>query len=227
MNRTLAALSLLLQYPGEELKRASTEIGQALVHDGRLPAARAQALTPLIERLADGDLLELQENYVWLFDRTRSLSLHLFEHIHGEGRDRGQAMVDLQAMYAANGLVISASELPDYLPLFLEFLACLDDGEARALLGETVHVIFALHQRLLRRHSDYAPVMAALEALADVAGVQAPTLAAIDEAAPDDLEALDRVWEDRPVEFCNAGGRHGTPSVTSVAVRLEPARNVR
>ena len=86
-------------------------------------SATAIALDRLLDELATGDLYDLQERYVLLFDRTRSLSLHLFEHVHGESRDRGQAMVDLKALYERHGLLMSSSELPDHLPLFLEFLS--------------------------------------------------------------------------------------------------------
>ena len=88
-----------------------------------LPASVRRQLKLLIDEIATGDLYDLQERYVLLFDRTRSLSLHLFEHVHGESRDRGQAMIDLKAQYEKNGLAISASELPDFVPLFLEFLS--------------------------------------------------------------------------------------------------------
>ena len=127
-------LSALLTYPTAELQAA-------VPRDARRARRRERAcrrrnrdrLDRILEEIATGDLYDLQERYVLLFDRTRSLSLHLFEHVHGESRDRGQAMVDLKALYERHGLVMSASELPDHLPLFLEFLSTIRRGRgARA-----------------------------------------------------------------------------------------------
>jgi nitrate reductase molybdenum cofactor assembly chaperone len=123
MANVFKALSALLTYPTKELQEATGPISEMLDNEPAVPAGIRRQLHDLIEELATGDLYDLQERYVLLFDRTRSLSLHLFEHVHGESRDRGQAMVDLQNLYARGGLEISAAELPDFLPLFLEFLA--------------------------------------------------------------------------------------------------------
>ena len=116
-----------------------------------VPAASRGAVDGLIEEIAAGDLYDLQERYGLLFDRSKTLALHLFEHVHGESRDRGQAMVDLKAMYENAGLVIAANELPDYVPLFLEFLSTQPLAEARELLGQTAHILAALAERLGRR----------------------------------------------------------------------------
>src|SRR5450830_589750 len=131
-------LSALLLYPEPELVAALPELHAGL---GATPALQAQ-LAPLFAHLADHDLIELQQVYVQTFDRTPSHSLHLFEHIHGESRDRGQAMVDLMEEYKKHGLEMCGSELPDYVPLFLEFLSQLDSDEAAGrLLGDAVHVL--------------------------------------------------------------------------------------
>jgi nitrate reductase delta subunit len=203
MIRTFKALSLLLSYPTDELRQAIPDLRAALAAEGRLPERKHPALYRLVDRLGADDLYELQERYVLLFDRTRSLSLHLFEHVHGESRDRGQAMVDLQAMYAGHGLFVSARELPDFLPLFLEFLATRPMAEARELLGQPLHVLTALRERLERRRSDYAAAFAALEALARATA--SPDHLAAARAEPDDdpsdLAALDRAWAETAVTF--------------------------
>ncbi len=125
MTKTFKALSALLSYPTEELKAAAPEIRDAIERERLLPAAVRRRLDAFIAEFAAGDIYDLQERYVLLFDRTRSLSLHLFEHVHGESRDRGQAMIDLKTQYETHGLDISAAELPDFLPLFLEYLSIL------------------------------------------------------------------------------------------------------
>ena len=133
MQWTLRILSTLLRYPDEAVKRVAPALLAAMERDAILTPKQLGALQPLIDGLIRDDLLDLQERYVALFDRGRALSLHLFEHVHGESRDRGQAMVDLRTRYEAQGLEISARELPDYLPLFLEYLSTLPPDQ---VLGE-------------------------------------------------------------------------------------------
>src|SRR5262249_18350616 len=152
--------------PTAELQQAAGELSAALDAE-RLVTGRVRGhLQKLIDEIAQGDLYDLQERYTLLFDRTRSLSLHLFEHVHGESRDRGQAMIDLKAMYATNGLEIGASELPDFLPLFLEYLSTRPAAEACATLGQPAHILAALAERLRKRDSSYEAAFRALTALA-------------------------------------------------------------
>jgi nitrate reductase delta subunit len=208
MHKTLKVLSLLLSYPDSELQSAIPELKQALVEESWLrPRDRA-----LVERLADDiaatDLYDAQERYVLLFDRTRTLSLHLFEHVHGESRDRGQAMVDLMGMYEADGFELDAKELPDYLPMFLEYLSMKPEQQARELLGQTGHIITALKERLRKRKSVYLNAFIALEAIAKGkpdAGLLKQLLAQ-PEDDPLDLAALDEIWEEEAVTF---GGNAG------------------
>jgi nitrate reductase delta subunit len=203
MNATFKALSALLSYPTEEIKAAVPELAAAIAAEALVPDAQRRALDVLLGQIAESDLYDLQEQYVDLFDRTRALSLHLFEHVHGESRDRGQAMVDLQRLYEDGGLVIEASELPDYLPLFLEFLSTQPLTEARDLLSQPLHVIAALGQRLKRRESAYAAVVDALVAIAAGEAEMAAVAALLEtpDDDPNDLAALDRVWEEAAVEF--------------------------
>ncbi len=201
--KTLKVLSALLGYPGEDLRQAAPELRAALLCEGLLPQQTLAGVVALIDDLAATDIYEAQERYVLLFDRTRTLSLHLFEHVHGESRDRGQAMVDLLGIYEAGGMRPTASQLPDYLPLFLEYASTRPPEEAIDLVGQPGHVFAALHERLLRRESAYAAVFAALVALAD-ARLDAATLAAIaaePDDDPEDLEALDAAWADEEVTF--------------------------
>jgi nitrate reductase delta subunit len=203
MNKTLKALSAFLSYPTDELQAAMPEIGIAMAEDEFIPAPVWRQLSRLTTELATQDLYDLQERYVLLFDRTRSLSLHLFEHVHGEGRDRGQAMIDLKALYEQNGLAIGAAELPDFVPLFLEFLSTRPADEARHLLGQPAHIFAALAERLRKRRSAYEAVFRALVALAAAKPVSESVSALLQQPDPDatDLAALDAAWEDEPVNF--------------------------
>ena len=208
MSRTLKALSALLTYPTAELVQASGEIRAALDGDKRIPASVRDQLHRLLNEMTAGDLYDLQERYVLLFDRTRSLSLHLFEHVHGESRDRGQAMIDLQNLYAEKGLEIGTSELPDFVPLFLEFLSTQPRADAYELLGQPAHILAALAERLRKRDSSYESVFRALLALANAKPKGEDIAAVLSEPDPDvdDLAALDAAWEDEPVQFGPGAG---------------------
>jgi nitrate reductase molybdenum cofactor assembly chaperone NarJ/NarW len=206
--KTFRALSALLQYPTERLVDALDEIADVIDREAVAPRSIRPALVKLFDRLRDGDLYDLQEEYVLLFDRTRSLSLHIFEHVHGESRDRGQALVDLKSVYEARGLMVDTKELPDYLPLFLEFLSLLPRAEARALLAEPAHVFTALAERLARRQSPYEAILRTLLAIAEAIPSADALEALRDEAdpAPDDLAALDAAWEEEAVSFGPGAG---------------------
>ena len=201
--KTLKVLSALLTYPSAELVAAADEMKQALRVEALLGPWQIDAVIRLIDELAQGDLFDLQERYLLLFDRTRSLSLHLFEHVHGESRDRGQAMVDLLKLYEETGYSPTAAELPDFLPLFLEFAATREPAEALDLVGEPAHVFMALKERLGKRNSSYAVVFEALVALSQARPDEAAlaALRAEPDPEPDDLAALDAAWEEEEVIF--------------------------
>lgn len=172
-------LSALLTYPELELVAALPELEAGLA-----PRMRA-CVAPLLVHLAENDLITLQQAYVQTFDRTPSHSLHLFEHIHGESRDRGQAMVDLMEEYKKHGLEMCGDELPDYVPLFLEFLSQLEDTDAAGrLLGDAVHVLAHIGHKLAANGSPYAGVFSVLETLSPVAAeaLTEPPVQDMDEA---------------------------------------------
>lgn len=208
MTRTFKAFSALLTYPTAEMQAALPELAAAIDQEALVPAAVGRQLDLLLGEMAIGDLYDLQERYVLLFDRTRSLSLHLFEHVHGESRDRGQAMIDLKTVYENGGLEIDATELPDFVPLFLEFLSTRSRPEAYDLLAQTAHVFAAMAERLRKRQSAYEAVFRALVQLAATkpkADVVSALLAEPDPDA-DDLAALDAAWEDEAVRFGPGAG---------------------
>jgi nitrate reductase delta subunit len=200
MARTYRALAALIAYPTEALQAATGEIAAVLAEEGLVPAPQRAAIDGLLAELAGRDIYDLQERYFALFDRSRTLSLHLFEHVHGESRDRGQAMADLIDLYRGHGLEPSASELPDFLPLFLEFVSLLPEGEARALLTEPAGILQTLSERLAARNSSYAAVFQALAAMANASTTPVRN-ADIGQDDSDDLTALDAAWEEAAVHF--------------------------
>ena len=222
--KTLRALAALLSYPTAELVQAAAEIRDVIDREAVVPAAERAALRRLTDELAAGDLFDLQERYGLLFDRTRSLSLHLFEHVHGESRDRGQAMVDLLKLYQEGGYNPVASELPDFLPLFLEFASTRAPRAAIELVGQPANVIAALRERLAKRHSPYEAVMEALltisKAKLDEAALE--VLRAEPDPEPDDLAALDAAWVEQEVTFGPAAAKDSCP-VDRLAERLRVA----
>lgn len=219
MTRTYKALALLLSYPEEDYRPLYASAAAVIEEEGLIRDVKGLRL--LARELGSEDVLDLQARYVHLFDRSRTLSLHLYEHVHGESRDRGQAMVELKRLYAGQGLELAAHELPDHLPVFLEFLSLLESAAASALLSEAAHVLTALRDRLKKRKSPYAAVLAALVALAgeraDAAALQ--SLLAEPEDDPDDLAALDRAWAEEPVQF-GPGDAGPCPQAQSMLSRM-------
>ena len=222
MDRTLKAISLILSYPTRALQHAMPEIGGVLASDTRLTAAARRALRPLVGELSGRDIYDLQETYVGLFDRSRTLSLNLFEHVHGESRDRGGAMVSLVEMYREAGFDPVTSELPDHLPMLLEFLATRPFAEAQDTLADAAHILEALNARLVRRESTYSAVFAALLQLSGATADKAAVAELLDEPEmdPDDLEALDAVWEETEVRFGPDPGA-GCPQVRDMLARMD------
>lgn len=220
--KSFKALSALLCYPTPALVSSIPEIRAALDEEGLLAQSTLAKLGGLLEWLEETDIYELEEAYVLLFDRSRSLALNLFEHVHGESRDRGQAMVDLKALYKRHDLHIASGELPDYLPLFLEFLSILPLDEARAHLSDAAHIVTALSERLEKRESRYSSLLAAI---AELAGADAEDvdLVADDGTRPDDLAALDAAWEEAAVTFGPGEALDGC-SRDRLAIRLRAAR---
>lgn len=199
--QSLHLVSLLLQYPSRDLQAVAGEIRRRLVEDPALPQAEVAALAPLLTRLTTCDIYDVQETYVELFDRGRAHSLHLFEHVHGESRDRGQAMVDLRQRYLDAGLEPEGNELPDYLPLFLDYCSTLPESLARDTLAEPGVVLIALAARLADKGSDYAPAFALL---CEIAGLEmdeeaAKALPPVED--PETLEELDAQWEEEEIRF--------------------------
>jgi nitrate reductase delta subunit len=226
MDRTLKALSLILSYPTAELQDLMPEIADVLADDQRLSPDLHMKLDALALELGQDDLFDVQESYVMLFDRSRTLSLNLFEHVHGESRDRGGAMVSLIETYREGGFEPATSELPDHLPVLLEFLSTRPTRDAQETLADAAHIFDALAARLLRRESGYDAAFAALSQLAGTqadAGALAGMLAQPDDD-PTDLTALDAVWEETEVTF-GPDPNAGCPQVRDMlAVMDAPAR---
>jgi nitrate reductase molybdenum cofactor assembly chaperone NarJ/NarW len=219
MRQTLRAVAALLGYPSAELQAGIPEIRDALA-EGPLSRAARRRLDPLLDRLETGELLDLQADYSGLFDRGRSLCLHLFEHVHGESRERGQAMIDLGKQYLDRGFMLEGPELPDFVPVFVEFASCLPPSEAREMLGEPAHVFAALEERLTKRSSPYAAVFGALIAAANVRPDRA-ALAELEANAPsDDPAKIDEEWEEKVVTFT---GSHDMGGPTGIVARLRAA----
>lgn len=204
--KILKVISLLLDYPDDTLREGRVELEAAIAAAREISPAMRESLKALLARVAGEELMDVQEDYSELFERGRNLSLLLFEHVHGESRDRGQAMVDLMAQYEEAGFAIGVKELPDYIPLYLEYLASREDGEAREGLADVEHLLALLAARLEERGSDYA---ACLRALLQIAGADAQVAVedvrekVLSEKRDDSLEALDAEWEEEMITFLN------------------------
>ncbi|WP_192497344.1 nitrate reductase molybdenum cofactor assembly chaperone [Halospina sp. K52047b] len=217
MMKTLRAIAHLMAYPTGPMQEALPELAEVIREESRLTGQARDGLLALIDDLAERPLGEIQENYVSLFDRGRHLSLHLFEHVHGESRDRGQAMVDLMEHYRLNGYELDAKELPDHIPLFLEYLSTQDETEITDMLGDAMPVMVLLGARLEEKESPYAALFHALEAIGGSCE-QARDMRelAANEGPDESITRMDEIWEEEQVTFLGnndpAGGGCGNTS---------------
>lgn len=218
MKMILKAMAGLLSYPQENLISALPEIALLIENEPQLPGVHQTALLELVNDLAGNDLLSSQEHYVEVFDRGRATSLHLFEHVHGESRDRGMAMIDLGNMYEKAGLILQANELPDYLPVVLEYLSTRPEHEVHEMLGDCAHILRKIGEALLDRGSHYSAVLAALLALVNESG-----LASAKRRGPRPEEkSIDEEWAEEPVQF----GPAAKPACARLAVQSSVIRFV-
>jgi len=219
MKLTLRAFAALLGYPSAELQEHIGEVEESIRSERQLTRADRRRLEPLLEGFRTADLLDLQSAYSELFDRSRSLSLHLFEHVHGDSRERGQAMIDLGEQYLASGFFLDSGELPDFVPVFLEYASCLPLNDAREMLGQPAHVFVALAERLDKRGSPYAGLFHGLVSLAGCKP-DAGAVAGVDQNTPaTDPEDIDQEWEEAPVSF-SAGSAHDMGGPTGVVAKI-------
>jgi nitrate reductase molybdenum cofactor assembly chaperone NarJ/NarW len=202
---TLKVLSVLLSYPNEDTLAALDDMAGVIANEGLLLPNNNTAVLALINRFRQTELLDLQEQYVDQFDRGRYLSLHIFEHVHGESRDRGQAMVNLLQMYESHGFELDSNELPDYIPLFLEFLAQQKTAICASLLRDAMPVLSLLSARLNERNSDFAAIFQALEGFAgEPEGIDDIRQQAATETEDETLLHMDAIWEEEAVSFMGA-----------------------
>ena len=218
-SKSLRVLAMLLGYPDAELRTHLSDLSAALHEEKALPKPRLVELDALIATLGRKAVLEVEAEYVELFDRGRATSLHLFEHVHGDSRDRGPAMIDLTKTYEQSGLFLAEGELPDFVPVVLEFASTLEPRQAREFLAEMAHIFNAIFAALQKRESPYAAV---LGALLELAGEKASPV-----EVPAD-EPIDAVWEE-PVVFdgCSSKGQARPDQAQPIHIVPKAARQAR
>ena len=196
---TLRVLAHLLSYPDASLRDHMAEMTAALQRERALGADRLEELSALMQHLRGARAMDVEAHYVETFDRGRGTALHLFEHVHGDSRDRGPAMIDLLQTYEQAGLYLAPGELPDHLTVVLEYASTQPPAQARAFLRELTHILQAIFSALLRRESPYASVLAAV---LELAGEKAQAVKIPDEPT------LDESWEE-PAVFggCSTQGQ--------------------
>ena len=223
MSLSCRVLARLLDYPSDEMLAALPELKAALREERALSEARLQELEALVAWMASKDRFALQSEYVETFDRGRASSLHLFEHVHGDSRERGPALVDLAKTYESAGVFFDAKELPDYLPVVLEFASTQPPALAAGFLAEMAHILNAIHSALIKR--GVKPWAAAIGAVLELAG-ETPQAVQITVDEP-----LDEAWvEPAAFEGCSSRGQSkpGTPQPVHIVRRQEtPKQGVR
>ncbi|CBL44909.1 Nitrate reductase, delta subunit [gamma proteobacterium HdN1] len=209
----LKILSRLLDYPSEELWENAQLVRDHIQSAESFSDAGKAALLSLLDAIVDRDSIDAQEDYSALFDRGRSVSLLLFEHVHGDSRARGQAMVDLMSVYQRNGFEINARELPDYIPLFLEYLSERPFHEVTEWVSDAAPILSLLKARLEKRESPYQAVFDTLLGWATEVPDLAPLRDTVAREQPDDTpEALDKIWEEEAVSFGGDAVNGGCPT---------------
>ena len=202
MSLTLRVLARLLSYPDDALRGHLAELRQALRHEAALQSVRLAEVEALIDSLGAQSAIDAEADYVQLFDTGRRTSLHLFEHVHGDSRDRGPAMIDLAQTFEAAGLYLAEGEMPDHLPVVLEYASTQPPREAQAFLAEMAHIFNVIFSALDQRRSRYASVLGALIELAGetCAPVNVPDEAPIDEswAEPAAFDGCSSTGQSRP-----------------------------
>lgn len=188
---TLRVLAHLLRYPDAQLRAHLDELRAALHAEAALSSERINELEHLLLQIQIQPTLQVEAQYVELFDRGRRTALHLFEHVHGDSRDRGPAMIDLIQTYEQAGLYLGPQELPDYLPVLLEFASTQSPPQARAFLAETAHIVRVIFSALLQKQTPYASVLAAV---LELAGEKAEPVPIADEPAIDESWAEPEVF---------------------------------
>lgn len=246
VSKSCRVLARLIDYPHAEMRAALPELYAALVDENALTPARLAELNALMATLQQGEAFEVEARYVETFDRGRSTSLHMFEHVHGDSRERGPALVDLQKSYEAGGMFFEGTvypqdasrpppegdeqtwdgptfthELPDYLPVVLEFASTQDAATARAFLGEMAHILNAIHTALIKRDNPYA---AAIGAVLELAGEKPQSV----QITAD--EPLDESWQE-PAAFdgCSSKGQSkpGAPQPIHIVKKNTLSQGVR
>lgn len=198
---TFKAISFLLSYPDDSWIFDIKSLLTYIENEGKLSTKALAELADFVSFCQTTELLQLQAEYVATFDQQRSLSLHLFEHIHGDSRDRGQAMVDLSEVYNAQGFMIDAKELPDYLPLFLEYLSQIPYDSAEELFQECIHIIERIASSLAERGNRYTAVFNALLSLGKKPLQQWTLNLDATHYDPSAADRLDEEWTEKEVKF--------------------------
>src|SRR5215469_5831047 len=221
----LRALGALLTYPRPELLAALPEIRAALASSPALDSVRRGRLERLIAELSATDPLALEQRYVAVFDTGRSTCLWLFEHVHGESRERGQAMVDLKRLYERAGFQLVGNELPDYLPAVLEYLSYRELPEVRDMLTDCAHILRTIGERLATRGSQYAAVFDALLGIAGQPTFDWQVATAPEPGLPEDMARVDEEWMDAPAFAAGqSGGSALRPGETPIRFMPRKAR---
>jgi len=198
----LKVISRLLDYPSQALFSHADDLVEVVNESKQISDENQKRLIDFIFQLTRTDLYDAQEQYDLLFDRGRALSLLLFEHVHGDSKDRGQSMVDLMSEYTSKGFEISSKQLPDYIPLYLEFLSEQDESYAQEWLSDISHILSILSERLLERECHYRALFEALIELSGATVDREKIAKAVQKEQPDDtMEAIDKAWEDKEIRF--------------------------
>lgn len=198
MIKAYKILSLLLSYPSEELQQFLRDAEDELKREALLKEEILKEISVFVQHFQKMDIIDWQAHYVQLFDNSRSASLYIFEHLKGDSKDRGQAMVDMTGFYREQGLDLSQNELPDYVPVFLEFLSTLDQRKAAEYLSIPINIIQRVYIALSDSNNPYKYILNAVISLSEKAPDHEAVQKMIKAQKPMDF---DKEYAEAPVIF--------------------------
>lgn len=168
MNYSFKLLAALLDYPTTLTIQIVNELHELLQSCQLFDEKSKDDIIKFASLHKNNNLLEWQQEYSSIFDITPITSLYLFEHIYGDSRKRGIAMSSLLETYAGYGLEISNQELPDYLPVFLDFISYIEDqNEALSYLADINEILKSIYEALIKCGSNYTLLLQCLITLSE------------------------------------------------------------
>ena len=161
--QVFAVISKLIDYPDSELIENLDSVIEYIKDSSEIATDEKEILMEFVSWMRSHTSIKLQETYVETFDMVPEHDLHLTHHIFGDDRQRGPALIDLSEHFKNEGLEVKEGEIPDFLPLLLEYASTLDDIKSREFLGDAKKIITIIADNLDKAKSPYSKLIRIVE----------------------------------------------------------------